>query len=126
MSYRSFIVNCKPVGKARARTVTKGGRTWSYTPKQTVDYEGLIRDAYSSQGDDTDGPWDGPVKLVVRVCGDQTEVHLFKLDPKKYVCTRPDADNIIKSICDALNGLAFKDDRQIADIEFERKKVLDK
>jgi len=33
---------------------------------------------------------------------------------------KPDADNIIKIIADALNGLAYKDDCQIVRLEFEK------
>jgi len=31
-----------PKGKARPRTVSKAGRTWTYTPKATTDLEFMI------------------------------------------------------------------------------------
>jgi Holliday junction resolvase RusA-like endonuclease len=34
---------------------------------------------------------------------------------------KPDADNIIKIICDGLNTVAYKDDKQIIDIYFTKK-----
>jgi len=33
---------------------------------------------------------------------------------------RPDLDNIAKTVCDALNGIAWKDDRQVDRIYIER------
>lgn len=33
---------------------------------------------------------------------------------------RPDADNIIKAICDALNGLAYLDDKQVVSISLDK------
>ena len=30
-----------------------------------------------------------------------------------YACKKPDADNIAKSVLDALNGFAYNDDNQI-------------
>jgi Holliday junction resolvase RusA-like endonuclease len=35
--------------------------------------------------------------------------------------TRPDSDNVIKIILDALNGVAFHDDAQVCKILFEKK-----
>lgn len=33
---------------------------------------------------------------------------------------KPDCDNIIKVICDALNGLAYHDDSQVCRVYFEK------
>jgi Holliday junction resolvase RusA-like endonuclease len=38
-----------------------------------------------------------------------------------YHATRPDADNIAKSISDALNLLAYNDDGQIAEMEIAKR-----
>lgn len=34
--------------------------------------------------------------------------------------TKPDIDNVIKVICDALNGIAYKDDTQIIKVTAEK------
>ena len=34
--------------------------------------------------------------------------------PRRYKTSRPDADNIAKGVCDALNGQAWADDAQVA------------
>lgn len=33
---------------------------------------------------------------------------------------KPDADNVCKAVCDALNGVAWKDDAQIVNLIFEK------
>ena len=33
---------------------------------------------------------------------------------------KPDSDNIAKIICDSLNGIAYKDDSQVAYLEIEK------
>ena len=108
----------RPVGKARARTVTRGSHTWSYTPKNTVEFEQAIRAAIMEQCplDDADNiqPLDGPVELSVMIRGDRIKVVVKPLDPKKYATKRPDLDNMIKIFMDAMNGLIYKDDKQVA------------
>ena len=39
MQHVYFEVKGNPVPKARARTVRKGGRTWSFTPKKVAVWE---------------------------------------------------------------------------------------
>lgn len=34
---------------------------------------------------------------------------------------KPDCDNIIKIILDALNGIAFKDDNQVSELQIEKR-----
>ena len=33
---------------------------------------------------------------------------------------KPDADNIVKIICDALNNIAYKDDTQVVDLQVKK------
>ena len=39
-----FTVVGDPVPKARARTVRKGGRTWSFTPKRVAAWEKTVKE----------------------------------------------------------------------------------
>ena len=105
----SFIIPGKPQPKQRPRVTIKG----TYTPQATVDYERLVgwqcRSVYKGK------PLTTALKLTVRV--------FIKL-PKRTVkekgdwhTSRPDLDNIIKSIKDGLNGIAYEDDSQIVKIE---------
>lgn len=108
-----FIIPGTPVAKGRPR-LGRGGVT--YTPSKTKNYENLVKLAYQSQ---VKGK---PIDEAVSI-----KVNLYFPIPKSYTkkkkaeivkgalkfTKRPDLDNCLKSICDALNGLAYKDDSQI-------------
>lgn len=90
----------EPVPKKRARVVD--GR--AFTPAETVAYEQAIGWAWREQHHSA--PAEGPIRVSVAV----------------RECNRPpqrrgDLDNYVKSALDALNGLAWKDDRQVTWIE---------
>ena len=113
-----FIVEGKPQGKARARTFynKRMGKMQSITPEQTNSYEDLIRWSYTAAG----GKYMGEKVLQVDITA------VFPI-PKSYSKTKqndaltdrlrptvkPDCDNIIKVVLDALNGVAYYDDKQV-------------
>ena len=43
------------------------------------------------------------------------------LDNKIYPTVKPDTDNIAKSILDALNGIAYKDDKQVVTLSVKKR-----
>jgi Holliday junction resolvase RusA-like endonuclease len=104
-----------PCGKQRAR-VTRQGH--AYTPAKTVNAETLIREIFAST-------YPGHVPSVEPVVLSVTAYFpIPKSAPKKFRAImegertwypkRIDADNIYKLVADALNGLAYVDDGQIA------------
>ena len=99
-----FTVYGKPQGKARPR-FTRQGR--AYTPKNTVDYEEQIKQAYIAAGgtliSDT-----APISICITARFKKAKTN--KMD---FPTLKPDADNIAKIVCDGLNGVAYKDDKQI-------------
>lgn len=113
-----FIVEGKPQGKARARTFynARAGKMQSITPEQTKSYEDLIRWKYKAAG----GQYMGEKVL-------QVDIKAFYPIPKAFnkakqgealegqirPTTKPDCDNIIKVVLDALNGVAYYDDKQV-------------
>lgn len=114
---RFFIVPGAPVGKARARVVTRGGYTHSYTPEKTALYERLVRDTYifSHPGEK---PLTGPVELILRAYLPVPESWPKSKKAKALAgiitpTVKSDYDNIAKSVTDALNGVAWVDDKQI-------------
>ncbi|EOU1577584.1 RusA family crossover junction endodeoxyribonuclease [Clostridium perfringens] len=117
------VVTGKIRGKARPRIC----RGHAFTPKDTVQYEKLVRDCYKKQ----DGRYlEGSIKALI--------IAYYKI-PKSYSKKRvqairdglekptkkPDADNIGKIILDSLNGVAYKDDSQIVDIRIIKKYTED-
>lgn len=111
---RTFTVPGEPVGKARPR-VTRRGIT--YTPSKTRDYERLVELCYRSKVHRA-LPLKGPVALSVEAVfavprslskAERARRESGEEAPQK----KPDADNILKACSDALNGIAYEDDKQI-------------
>lgn len=104
------------VGKQRARTVRANGVTRSFTPKKTVDFERAIRDAWIDQVGLDWAEFTGPVLVYVAY-----KRELAKSNPKFWSgredIGKPDLDNVVKSVLDALNGVAFADDSQVVNID---------
>lgn len=114
-----FEVLGKPQGKARARTFYnhKLGRMQSITPDKTILYENLIKQSFIES---CKSRWFDKEPLAIYITAfypipksttkkDRALIAEGKLLPTK----KPDADNIAKVICDALNNVAYADDTQI-------------
>lgn len=131
-----FNVTGEPVGKGRPRFYRRGAGVGTYTPDKTIEYEERIRQAFLRAGrlpkvvygDATNGyvteplfPEGVPLKMeVMAVFGIPKSASKKKaaemLDGRINPTKKPDADNIAKIVADALNGIAFRDDAQIAEI----------
>lgn len=117
----------EPIPKLRARhraSRSKTGKTVvrTYTPEKTVDYENRVRGAAFVVMNQTNAQIiTGPCRLEAEFC---FEVPASWPAWKKQealtnaIChtTKPDIDNLIKSICDGLNGIVFVDDAQVRSI----------
>jgi Holliday junction resolvase RusA-like endonuclease len=116
-----LIIPGEPMGKARAR-MTKTG--FVYTPKKTVNYEVLIKELFIVKYPDFH-PFNGPVRLnlsawmkMPKTSRKRTEaMERGEIRPAK----KPDISNILKSIEDGLNGLAYCDDKQIVEARIEKR-----
>ena len=95
-----IIIPGRPVPKGRPRFGRNGQ---VYTPKKTREYEELVG-WYAKQC--MTEPLEGNVMLHI----------------KTYVKNNvsPDLDNIAKAIMDGLNGVAYKDDRQVMCLTVQR------
>lgn len=106
-----------PVGKGRPRMTARGGHARAYTPEKTVRYENLIRTAFMNEYPDA-VPFDVPVKVFI---GAEFPIPKSwskkKKESAKYVSKKPDIDNIVKSVFDGLNGVAWTDDALVAELE---------
>lgn len=105
----------KAVSKQRPRT-GKGGHM--FTPKQTREFEKRIRTLASTI---TAPPYACPVRVYVHIMEDIPKSYKGKkrLAAELGLITPPrgDLDNKVKAITDALNGVAYLDDVQIADLQ---------
>ena len=116
----NLIVPGEPVAKARPRWAKWG----MYTPKKTVNYETQIRERFSAEY-----PGFQPLESAIRIelsaflgiprsegKRKQRLMEAGSLRPKK----RPDIDNCEKAALDALQGIAFRNDSQICEIETKK------
>lgn len=113
MAVLTFTVPGKPFGKQRPR-VTRTGH--AYTPKETVSYENLVRMSFVEKYPEF-FPTGAPVILSV-IAAFPIPQSWTKKKVKAALAGdiypgKPDIDNVLKIIQDALNGIAYKDDAQI-------------
>lgn len=103
----SFFVPCEPRGKQRHRT----GRGRMYTPQKTVDAERAIaweaKKAFGSRK-----PLEGAASLIVGALFAYPKSWSLKQRVKAKT-SKPDIDNVVKLVKDALKGVAWKDDAQV-------------
>ena len=115
----TFAVPGDPQGKGRPR-FTRSGHV--YTDKKTKDYERTIRLCYKFNHSEV---FEGPVSVKITALfpipkserkSSKAEMAAGHIRPK----TKPDGDNIEKAVLDALNGVAYGDDRQVVSCTWEK------
>ncbi|MBA7707098.1 hypothetical protein ES703_115963 [subsurface metagenome] len=109
----SFIVPGEPQGKLRPRWSPMG----TYTPKKTVEYETYIKEIFVISYPDF-RLLEGALRMQIIawvMIPKSTSKKKQKLMEERIIrpTKKPDFDNIIKAIADALEGLAYKNDNQI-------------
>lgn len=116
----TFFVPGEPQGKGRPRFSTRGGRVRAYTPDKTAAYEGAIWRAYVMAYRPSESLSDRPIALHITAFygipkratkAQRAGMESGEIRPTK----KPDADNIIKAVADAIQGWAYLDDAQIID-----------
>lgn len=117
-----FEVLGKPQGKQRARVTTRGGYAMAYTPEKTATYENLICLTYMSVKGSGQSPlWDVPLVVNITAYYEipksfSKKRHGEALSGSLLPRVKPDMDNVVKVVCDALNGVAYRDDAQVVEI----------
>ena len=109
----------EPKPKERPRGTIIDGHVRIYTPKTTEAYEKQVRTAWVKENGET--PIEGPVVVRVHLGmkipkGTTKAKKALMLARKERPTVKPDADNCAKSVLDALNGVAYRDDNQIVDL----------
>lgn len=105
----AFVVPGIPQGKGRPKFVRKTGH--AYTPEKTESYEALVRMACRWHG----APVEGPLKVAITATFPRPKSwSKKKAAASVWHTSKPDQDNLAKVVCDALNGVLWVDDSQIA------------
>lgn len=122
----TFVVPGVPKGKERPRVIRDvSGRPHAYTPTATKNKEKAIAGLYleSANGYRFEGK---PLRVVMNFYypiptswskGDKAKA----LAGIRTPCVKPDLDNVVKLVMDALNGVAYPDDKQILILEASKK-----
>lgn len=120
----TFVVPGRPQGKGRPRAALVNGKIRMYTPNNTAQYENTIAWCWKSAAKGK--KFAAPVRIEI--------IAYFEV-PKSYpkkraeLCRnnvlrpscKPDGDNILKAVADALNGLAYDDDKDISDFAVSKR-----
>lgn len=124
----ALCVPGQPEGKARARVVRnrKTGDVHSFTPRKTEVAEGEVRRQWENKGQPR---IDGPVSLCITLVMERPRGH-FRADgvtlnteglrhprPERQ---KPDVDNALKLVMDALNTRAWPDDVRVVSASVSR------
>lgn len=115
----AFTVPGEPVGKGRPRATTINGSARMYTPKKTANYESLIAMA-AQQAMAGAVPLKGAcvieVECVVGMPKSMSKKHRAEaLAGNMRPTKKPDGDNVLKAVCDGINGVVWIDDVQAVD-----------
>ncbi|HWH86175.1 MAG TPA: RusA family crossover junction endodeoxyribonuclease [Pseudomonas sp.] len=121
----SFVVPGEPVGKGRPKVSTIGGHARMYTPTKTANYEGKI--AMVAQQAMTGreliaGPVLMELRILLPVAASWSKKKTAEALAGEVMPTKkPDADNVLKAICDGINGIVFKDDVQVVNVSMSKR-----
>jgi Holliday junction resolvase RusA-like endonuclease len=113
-----FIVPGAAMGKQRPRFVRRGRFVSTYTPQETKNYQKQVLIAYNkvARGKKLFGPIKADVCAIYEPPKSVSKKTREKMLSGEIPYTKkPDVDNILKSVCDALNEVSYDDDAQIND-----------
>lgn len=114
-----IIIPGEPTAQGRPRFTTISGHAVAYDPPKSKNYKAFVknltRQAIIQQG------WkftDLPIKVDVIACLGipKSKSRKFRegaLSGKILPAKKPDADNLFKTVTDAMSGIAYADDKQI-------------
>lgn len=108
-----FAIPGKPYPLKRARRMKFGGM---FDPKENVDAKRIVAQIARLV---IKSPLDGPVILSAVFLFERPKSHYGKVLKESapiYHTQRPDVDNLIKTVLDGLNGIAWGDDAQVVEV----------
>lgn len=107
----------KPRGQGRPRAVRRGNHAGVHKAKEDEQNEQWIEACWLAEGKPR---LEGAISLTIAAYFDRPKGHYLKdgslSAPGRraaFYTSKPDGDNILKAVCDALNGRAWADDAQI-------------
>jgi Holliday junction resolvase RusA-like endonuclease len=116
----SFVIPGMPVGKGRPKFARRGNFVSTYTPEKTASYENLVK-VKAEEAMQGCSLFDGAVSVeiwlfVTPPASWSQKKQRAALDGGIFPTSKPDVDNVIKGIFDAMNEIVWKDDKQACDL----------
>jgi len=114
-----FTIKGEPKSKQRPIFSNRNGKVRVFTGKATASFENHVK---LIAEDNFKTPFSNSVGIHIKFYLHRPKYLIWKTKPMPaiYNPKRPDIDNLIKSVVDGLNGIAFKDDAQIVNIRAEK------
>ncbi len=117
MTEITLVVYGEPVAQGRPKFSTAGGFVRAYDPAKSRDYKDYIKLAAANQMQGKT-PLEGPLELSVRIyrpipSGMSKKRAAAAERGEIRPTTKPDLDNYLKAIKDALKGICWRDDSQV-------------
>ena len=116
----TFSVAGVPVAKGRPRFSRVGNYVRTFTPKKSAAFEDRVRLCADAAG--VDYLQDGPVAVhVLAYWPMRGQPRKREPRPECWKTTKPDSDNLLKGCLDAMNGVCYRDDAQVAKASVEKR-----
>lgn len=111
-----FTVYAEPVAQGRPKFTTIGGHARAYDPKKSSDYKQYI--ALAASQAILQEPLQGALSLSLRIYRSMPKSFSKKSQERAEAgiirpITKPDTDNYVKCVKDALKGIVWQDDSQV-------------
>lgn len=121
----NFTIDEAPAGKKRPKFTTIGGYARTYTPADTQHHEDFVRVCYQIGTHGFKFPPKTPLNVLITcyypIPKSTSKKKAAQMEAGEIIpVVKPDLDNVAKLILDALNGLAWHDDNQIARLEISK------
>lgn len=120
MTQINFVVPGVPVAKGRPKFRKAGKFIQTYTPTKTQKAEKFIADCFKAYGKKPPKKYDEiwlTCNFYMSIPKGTSKKRTLEWNEKKGHTKRPDVDNLVKTVCDALNGVAFVDDSLITGMD---------
>lgn len=115
-----FTIPGVPVAKGRPKFARRGNFVTTYTPEKTASYENLVKvkaeEAMLGKSLFEDAVWVGIALYVTPPASWPQKKQRQALDGEIFPTSKPDIDNVLKGILDAMNDIVWNDDKQVCDV----------
>ena len=120
-----FTIPGTPVGKGRPKFARRGAFVTTYTPEKTASYENLVK-VKAEEAMVGRELIAGAVAVTILLfitppASWSNKKMLQALSHEILPTTKPDIDNVIKGIFDAMNEIVWNDDKQVVDFTLRKR-----